>query len=214
MKLTDSQQTMIDTFARVYYATTKQLSYYCRINLRNTYKAASWLEENGLVVSEPYMRPSILRLTWKGARVSGYPLPSGKRVPTISVQTHFCHRNNIEIELRKEYPDFNFLPRIALLKQGLRPSFGEHGGYTKDGSFFILVDDYLMPSNRITRCWERIHTPDNNYYKDHTGLKWSDIVNHYILFCSDQRQAEKHRRWIRKHNIPATVRVFDSLWSN
>lgn len=214
MRLNNTQDEILDTLGRVSFATAKQLATFCGVVIPSVSKALSALEASNIVIKESFIRPNVWRLTNKGAAILDINLPSGKRDPSSSVLRHTCHRNQVEIEFNEKYGNFRLYSRLSLLKNGLRPAFGEHAGGTKAGrTFFILLDDYLMPSSRIKNSWTRTHKPDGKYYEDTTGRKWNEVANEYFVITTDSSQFKRHKKWIKNNNIAGChVMKTEPLW--
>ncbi len=126
---------------------------------------------------------------------------------------HACHRNAVEIVLDRQRGGFRFLPRPVLWKQGFNPAHGERAGIDAAKiSWLVLLDDYLMVSGRIARCWHRRHTPYPKYWPDLTGRAWCDVMQRFVVGCTDPAHAARHRTWIATHDIPAYVIDIPALW--
>ena len=78
--------------------------------------------------------------------------------------------------------------------------------------WFILLDDYMMGSDRITRSWERRHTPNLKYWPDPTGRALNELAHHYLVVTNDLKQTERHNTWIEKAGLPAEVLTIPALW--
>ena len=122
-----------------------------------------------------------------------------------------CER--VEEVMVKKHSGFRFLTREKLFKHGLNPAFGEHGAMDEEGkAWFVLLDDYLMTSDRITRSWTRRHTPNLKYWPDHTGRAWCDVAQRFLVVSTDDQHAARHRKWILNHRLPAEVMRLTPLW--
>ncbi len=127
---------------------------------------------------------------------------------------HACNRNSLEIVLDRQLGAFRFLTRAALLKQGFNPAHGEHAGIdAAQISWLALLDDSLMASARIARVWRRRHTPDPRHWRDATGRAWCDVMQGFVVGCTDPERAAWHRVWIAAHEIPAYVVNIPALWT-
>jgi hypothetical protein len=207
------QNCILEQLARVQYATPAQLAFWCGVQTPAISKAVKVLLESGLVDGELTARPSILRLTHAAGGVLQVPMPAGNRYASWSVMAHACHKNEFEISFAKDHPGFRFISRLALLKQGLNPAHGEHAAVDGDKkTWFILLDDYMMGSDRITRSWTRRHTPNIKYWPDPTGRVWNELAHHYLVVCNHTQQAERHKAWIETNGIPAEVLKIAELW--
>jgi hypothetical protein len=183
------------------FATPAQLATLCGVQLPAISKATQQLAQQSLIVIESDFRPTILRLSFTGARSMDKTLTSSKRPPSASVQQHACHRNEIARVLLKKYAGFAWTPKRQLLKHGLRPALGEHGGIDGAGrAILVLLDDYTMASHRILRTWTRRHVPDMNYYHDSTGARWCERANGFVVATTREKQAQRHRRWVANYN--------------
>jgi hypothetical protein len=181
------------------FATPAQLAAFCDVQIPAISKATKQLQIQHMVVLEEGFRPSVLRLSFKGARMMGRVLSSGKRNPSAAVQQHACHRNEVALILSKKYPGFQWTPKAQLLAHGLRPALGEHAATDHSGrAHLVLLDDYQMASNRIARSWTRRHTPDTNHYPVHNGQRWCDLANNFVIATTCDAQAGRHQKWIVK----------------
>jgi hypothetical protein len=183
------------------FATPAQLATFCDVQMPAISKATKQLQTQRMVVLEEGFRPSVLRLSFKGARMMGKVLSSGKRSPSAAVQQHACHRNEVALILSKKYPGFQWTPKAQLLAHGLRPALGEHAATDHSGrAHLVLLDDYQMASNRIARSWTRRHAPDTNHYPVHNGQRWCDLANNFVIATTCDVQAGRHQKWIVKAN--------------
>lgn len=196
-----TRESIMDVLTHNDFATPAQLAALCEVQLPAISKAMQQLASKSLIVVETGFRPAILRLSCTGARTMDKVLTSGKRTPSASVQQHACHRNEVGMVLSDKYPGFAWTPKLQLLRHGLRPAIGEHGATDQTGrSYLVLLDDYMMAPNRILRTWARRHAPDMNHTHDHTGQRWCDLANQFIVATTSERQAERHQKWIAKYN--------------
>jgi hypothetical protein len=183
------------------FATPAQLATLCDVQMPAISKATKQLQAQRMVVLEAGFRPSVLRLSYKGARMMGKVLSSGKRNPSAAVQQHACHRNEVALALSKIYPGFQWTEKKQLLAHGLRPAQGEHAATDQSGrAHLVLLDDTLMASSRIARSWTRRHTPDTNHYPVHNGQRWCDLANNFVIATTSDTQAARHQQWIEKAN--------------
>lgn len=204
---------ILSALGRLMYATTAQLAYWCHDTPLAIYKRLPILAEQNLIAGEEQVRPAVWRLTFAGARLINKPMPAGRRHASWSVMAHACHRNEVEITLRATRKGFHFLDRLSLLKSGLNPAHGEHAGVDDANvATFVLVDDYLMGSDRIARSWTRRHTPNPKYWTDPTGKIWGEVMQDYLVACTDERHAQTHTQWLESQAIPATVVNVKGLW--
>lgn len=105
------------------------------------------------------------------------------------------------------------LPRPTLLKNGFNPGHGEHAAKDAAGkTWFVLLDEYLMASDRIKRVWTRRHVPNKHYWPDSTGRKMCEVAHGYLAVSTDEANAERHRACILKECLPADVLTNKPLW--
>lgn len=207
------QKKILDQLAQVQFATNTQLVKLCDSHASHVSTSVNELLNVGLIDGSLLTRPMILHLTPAGSRLLDVVMPSGRRHASWSVMAHACHLNAAGEILETENQGFRFLPRLTMLKQGLNPGHGDHGAVDDSGtSWYILLDDYMMGSDRIKRSWTRRHTPTLKYWPDHTGRAWSDVVQRFLVVTTDADQAARHRKWILKDQLPADVMTIKPLW--
>lgn len=205
---------LLERLAVVRCATQGQLQAFCSIKQQPDASAAlTFLAEVNLIEVEAYSCPRIYRISRTGCGLLGVASPSGDRRLSWSVMAHHCHRNQVALALAKEVPGFRFLSRLELLKLGFNPGHGEHAAVDGSGrSWFVLLDDYLMGSERIARAWERRHTPNAKYWADYTGRAWNEVVQRFLVVTTDEGQAARHRARILRDRLPAEVISIKPLW--
>ena len=203
--MTGLEHGILRELARVGYATTAQLATWSHVSLATAGRAAAALSKAGLVRVWNPPRPAI----WGLAGTASLRRPRA----SWHLMAHVCHRNALEIELSRQLGGFCFLPRPALLCQGLRPAQGEHGGLDASGrSWLALVDDGAVAGGRIAHAWRRRHTPDPRYWPDPTGRAWCEVVHRFVVGCTDPARTLRHRGWIATHDVPASVCDIPLLW--
>lgn len=211
--LKDLERGLLTTLARLKYATQAQLAYWCGTQVPAVSKTLAALQENGLVNAEKQVQPYIWRLTRAGADRLNKPMPAGRRHASWSVMAHACHANQVEIELRQNHNDFRFFERLTLLKQGFHPSHGEHAGVDGNNtSMFVLVDDFYMQSERIRHHWKRDHRPSKKYWPHDKGRKWHEVMQRFIVACTDPKQMDVHADWLARQDLPVDVMHVKALW--
>ena len=124
------------------FATPAQLAAFCDVQMPAISKATKQLQTQRMVVLEAGFRPSVLRLSFKGARMMGRVLSSGKRNPSAAVQQHACHRNEVALILSKKYPGFQWTVKKQLLAHGLRPAQGEHAATDDNGTAHLVLHTF------------------------------------------------------------------------
>lgn len=210
MYLSETDFQILETLSRLHYATTHQLVYWLKPQRAALTKAASTLARCQLINIDKTQRPYILSLTRQGRRVLGLK-DHNRRYVSWSVMAHQCHRNEVEIRLRDTFAGFTFQSREYCYKKGLNPAHGEHAAKDKQNHFyFLLLDDYLMGSERITHAWLRQHTPRQHWPGD--VRHWSDVADQYIVTTTSIPQLVLHRAYALKHQINAQVICVDPLW--
>ena len=213
--LTAVQNCILEQLARVQFVTQKQLIYWCGVNASSISTSVRGLIDTGLIDGSLLSRPQLFHLTSAGARLVNVHMPAGGRHASWSVMAHACHLNEFEIMFEKKHPGFRMVSRLSLLKKGLNPAHGEHAAVDGDKkTWFVLLDDYSMGSDRITRSWERRHTPNLKYWPDPTGRAFNELAHHYIVVTNDPVQAERHNEWIAKAGLPAEVLTIPALWKS
>lgn len=211
--LSTLQLRILERLADVRFSTNAQLASWCKVQAPAISKAVQRLNELDLVDGVLMTRPMILRLTCAGGRAVNQPQPYDRRHVSWSVMAHACHRNELALVMAEAVPGFRFASRLSLLKQGFNPGHGEHAAVDGNGmSWFVLLDDFLMGSDRIARAWTRRHAPNRKYWPDPTGRAWCDVAQRFLVACTNERHSQRHREWILKHRLPAEVREITPLW--
>jgi len=201
---------------RLQYATADQVAYWVSERSKSSiYELLTSLEQSGFILRHKAIQPHIFALTRKGYRITNATAPAGSRVESWSVMTHRCHRNLAEIRLREHYDTFQFSSRMDLYRYGFNPGHGEHLGIVdKSTRIFMLLDDYLFDSSRISHAWDRTHTPNRVHFeRDKRVHKWSELATHYVIAVTDAAQYEIHKSYIHKHQIPqAAMLKVEAIW--
>ena len=209
------QQLILEQLAQVQFATNMQLAKLCSSKASNVSNAIKALLNAGLIDGSLHTRPIILKLTPAAGRLLGMPTPSGRRHSSWSVMAHGCHRNAAGEILAAQHKGFRFLPRRILHQQGFNPGHGEHGAIDDAGtSWFVLLDDFMMGSDRISRAWTRRHTPNRKHWPDPTGRRWCDVAQRFLVITTDQQHMALHREWILKTSLPADIMHIKPLWKS
>ena len=211
--LSDLQQRILERLADVRFSTNIQLANWCKVQAPAITKAVQRLTDFGLVEGSLTSRPMILHLSYAGGQILNKPQPYDRRYASWSVMAHACHANAVQEMMLQEHPGFRFLSRKELLKQGFNPGHGEHVAIDDAGiTWIVLLDDFMMGSDRINRAWTRRHTPNMKYWPDPTGRKWCDVVQRFLVVSTDDQHAERHHNWILNHRLPAEVMRLTPLW--
>lgn len=213
LSLSPSEQSVLDRLKHLHYATEDQLVYWTHCHRSTVSRALSGLRDLRFVQVEKSLTPNIWHLTRKAARFLETPLPSGNRRSSGPVMTHTVHRNQCEILLRKDFRDFRFLNRPELYRLGLNPSHGEHAGLHAGKLFFLLLDDYLMGSDRIGQAVSRRHTAREKYCDRKISLNWSMVFKQFFVASTHQKQIGKHRRWMTRRGIEAQLLYMPPVWA-
>jgi hypothetical protein len=207
------QNLILEQLVKVRFATNRQLASMCGAQAPNTSNALKGLLNIGLIDGFLHSRPMILYLTPAGCRLMGAPMPPGRHHASWSIMAHACHRNAAAEDLAARHPGFYFLSRPTLLKQGFNPGHGEHAAIDGAGkTWFVLLDDCLMGSDRIKRSWTRRHVPSKKYWPDATGRKMCEVAQGFLVVSTDEDNAERHRARILKDGLPADVLTLKALW--
>lgn len=210
--LTYTQRAVLEILAQSHFVTEAQLGYWVGKGMPTISKALHFLSEARLVSAQSQVRPMIWHLTHMGSRVTGTALPAGRRHPSWSVMAHACHVNQTEIYFRSRFPKFRFFSRGDLMKMGLNPAHGEHAGIAEKEFLFILIDDYLMGSDRISWSLIRPHKRNVKYCPEPIQSSWKRVLNQLMVISTDKAQAESHQKWIEKKGISGEIIYVPALW--
>jgi len=215
VQLSETQRDLLTVLARLRFATVSQLVYWVAPLQPTVTKTLKRLEGYGFVAVERSCRPHIFSATSLGLRTVGLKDAAKKGFISWSVMAHHCHRNAAEIRLREHFRDFTFQSRRSLYAMGLSPAHGEHYGQNGQGEgALVLLDDYLMQSERIGHAWIRPHTPNTRYYDLTTGCvkRWRDVASSYVLAVTDRIQYETHKAYVQKHRLDTALLYVEGLW--
>lgn len=213
--LSNIENQILDRLAEVNYSTSKQLVRWLNVQASHISQCIKKLVALNLVDGNFITRPMILHLTQAAGRLLNVPQPYDRRHASWSVMAHACHLNEVQALMLEKHAGFRFLSRETLYKQGFNPGFGEHCAVDDSGTtWFVILDDYLMGSDRIKRSWTRRHTPNTKYWPDHTGRAWCEVVNRFVVICTDESHALKHQKYITMAGLPAEVIQIKPLWRN
>lgn len=209
--LSPLQHRILEKLSVLHFATPTQLGELCGGAQPNVSVALTALFNAGLIEGELFAKPRIYYISRAGANLLGVSPPSGRRLPSWSVMSHACHRN--QVATAGISSGFCFLSRVALLKQGFNPGHGEHAASDDAGTaWFVLLDDFMMGSDRIARAWTRRHSPNKKYWPDPMGRTWREVVQKFLVVTTDEKQAARHRARILRDQLPAEVLTIKPLW--
>lgn len=211
--LSPAERVTLDHLKRLGYATQSQLEYWGNYSQTAMSLALSSLCERKFVQVEKKVRPNIWNLTWAGARVVDKPLSWNIRKPSWSVMAHTVRRNQCEIILREQHPDFRFLDKASLFRIGLNPSHGEHAGVQDGKIVFVLLDDYLMGSNRISNTLSRRHRLNEKYCDLKISVNWSMIFKRFVLASTNPSQIKRHERFLQRKGLEAELLYVPPIWA-
>ncbi len=211
--LSPAERVILDHLKRLGYATQSQLEYWGKYSQTAMSLALSSLCARKFVRVEKKVRPNIWNLTWAGARVVDKPLPWSLRKPSWSVMAHIVRRNQCEMLLRETHADFRFLDKPALFRIGLNPSHGEHAGGQEGKIVFVLLDDYLMGSNRISTTLSRRHRLNEKYCDFKNTVTWSMIFKRFIVASTHEKQIERHERFLHRKGLQAELLYVPPIWA-
>lgn len=211
--LRKAERQLLSSVSERHFATAPQLLHWTDLSRSAVSKGLNGLEAARYVRADRGLWPNIWRMTGSGARVTGRSLPCGRRQPSASVMVHHCHMNEVEILLKKRYPDFHRLEKTDLFERGLNPCRGEHGVVIKNEIVLVLLDDDLMDSKRITWVLSRPHKPDRRYWDFTRENTWCMEAKHIIVVTTDPDQFKKHKRWIERKGLNIDIMFLRHLWS-
>ncbi len=213
--LSDAKTNLLLVLHRLHYATMPQVAFWCDADRHQsrTYALLSTLTKDQLIERHDALQPYIYSLTREGYRVIGKKPPAGSRQISWSVLTHQCHANEAEIKLREHFPGFQFLPKTLLYKAGLNPAIAEHCGVSEDQRIYVLVDDYLMQSNRLLRVMTRAHRPKKGFFDFSKPVPvWSDVATKFICATTLDSQYVQHKKFLQVHKLNFSMMKIGPLW--
>jgi len=213
LSLSPSEQAILDILKRLAYGTEAQLVYWSKYHVSTVSRALSGLKAMRFVACEKALLPHIWYLTRKAGRLLQTALPSGLRKPSGAVMLHTVHRNQCEIVMREQYPEFRFMDKVPLYRIGLDPSKGEHAGFQDKHIIFVLLDDYLMGSDRISAALKRYHKKKGEYCTTPGRLRWPEVFDSFFIATTDRAQIERHRAWVNRRGIQAELLYIKPIWA-
>ncbi len=200
---------------RMRYATVQQIALWSDAGRHQsrTYALLSALSKDELINCHNALQPYIYSLTREGYRVIGKLPPAGSRQESWSVLTHQCHANEAEIKLQEHFPGFQFLPKPVLYKMGLNPAIAEHCGVSQEQRIYVLVDDYLMQSNRLLRVKTRSHRPKKGFFDFTKPIPtWSAVASKFICVTTLDSQYALHKKFLQVNRLDFSMMKIGPLW--
>lgn len=219
-KLTDLQNQILDVIARLRFATAEQLLYWLPVDaLSSVRRGAIRLTDLGLLETRSDLRPYVYRLSSRGCALTGERY--FRRWHSASAVQQYLLRNAIEIELREEDPSARVQPRQGLSSIGLYPAHAEHAFVLPnklDLFLFVIVDDYLMTSNRILHKWNREHLRESQSAQVTSLKRWRDVSQACRVYTVCEHHAKRHgdylqRQWEKMQSpLPISVQLIEPIW--
>jgi len=197
--------------ARVLCATAGQIVDYTRLNRTTVTRLLKLLVQHGYVDYHKSVKPMIAQITPMGTKFFEQ-ITSVKPRYSMPNLMHRCHRNAIELRLRRSIPGFTFLIRKALYQRGLYPTYGEHGAIDSNNVLhFVLLDDCQMNTSRISHALNRLHSlPDK--FSNIALSRWVEKADTYWLITTDERQQLLHNAFRVTEKLPVHVRYLPPIW--
>ncbi len=213
LSLSPSERAILEILERLAFGTEEQLAYWSSYHVSTVSRALSGLKDMRFVACEKGLLPHIWYLTRKAGRLFQTALPSGLRKSSGAVMVHTVHRNQCEMVLREQYPSFRFMDKAPLYRLGLDPSKGEHAGFHDQNIIFVLLDDYLMGSDRIGAALKRPHKKRPEYCDASGALTWPDVFDYFFIATTDEVQMKRHRKWVDRKGIQAKFLCMKPVWA-
>lgn len=211
--LSDKHRLILSVLSRLKFGTVSQLMYWVGAEHESSVsRPCSQLVDAGLVEQHKDLKPYVYRLSRKGCN---FVSAEYKRSwLSFSALQQVVLKNDVEIYLRNLYPKTSYIDKSRLLSLGLSPGIGEHGFRFEKKLFFVLIDDYLMDSKRILRCWERMHTPNENHYDLKLGgnVSWESYADRFFLFCCDEDKLKQHKKFAFDNRISVDCIYLPATW--
>lgn len=213
-RLARKTRLLLNLIFRLKVTTIAQLKYWLQAPHETTVaRLCSQLAITGFIKINHKEKPYSLMLASKGAR---YLQADGKTDwPSFAATQQIVLKNDVEIWLREYFDNIIPLNRTKLWQLGLNPGVGEHAFRSGSQLFFILIDDYLMESNRISHCLSRAHTPSEQYYDVTQGggpSTWADYADRVFVFSCDEDHLEQHQAYLDKQAIKADCHYLPATW--
>jgi len=149
----------------VRFFTNRQAAAFLGISHKNATKHLNSMCEQKLIEAVPATRPSAFRMTTKTAMAAGVEYMRKWRSPAAVHQ--YLMRNEVELYLRKRWPDIQMLSSSQVKSRGLNLAKAEWPARFTDEVgqshlALILIDDYMMQTDRVRHALIRDHETKNN----------------------------------------------------
>ncbi len=209
---------VLDTVARVTFATQQQIAQYTGRSLNTIRPAINDLCEARFLEPHKELRPYVYRLSSHGSTITGKPKP--RHWMSANAIHQRILRNAIEINMQERNASATFVDRKQCWSMGLFPSVGEHLlNYRHEGKnqrALVIIDDYLMAPERILKSLTRLHDKEKSYASGHLVLAWKDVVDMVMVYTTDPHHAELHQGFVSQllefQHMPIVVRTIPAIW--
>ena len=213
--LTQTQVLMLSTLARLRFATAEQLMQWCPLGaMSSVRRCAQRLASAGLIEINTELKPFVYRLSRKGCRAMGQRY--FRTWHSFSAMQQVLLRNQVEIQLLNEDDKSASIDRAQLAPLGLHPAHSEYAFVMPNRSSLfqlVVIDDYLMQSNRILHKWQRPHLKTSTTATSTTLKRWCDVCDGYRIYTITELQAIQHRAFLAQAGIPnASVTLIEPVW--
>jgi len=212
---------LLEALRHYRYLTLIQASTYLNKNIKLITAGFEALKSLGLVNIGSEYSPYYYELTPRAFALFDMKIP--KRYTSANAIHQHLMRNKIEIEMQAVEPSAKFVQRKSCIEKGLYPAVGEHFLFFKrkgvgEGEFsLVLIDDYLMASNRIYHALTRIHFKEKTSRSENHKLMWTDFIQTMFIYTTNPQQKKNFERFISKHHktLPLAdiyVRETSPIW--
>lgn len=219
-KLSQLNEAMLTLLARLRFATAQQLKTWLSVEAMSSIRrAAQRLELLGLVEINKELKPFVYRLSRSGCNLMGERY--FRNWHSVSAMQQILLRNEVEIELKKEDSAASVATRSQLTQLGLHPAHSEYAFMMPNKrSLFelVVIDDYLMQSNRIIHKWHRAHLKSSQIAEPTSLKSWSQVCDAYRIYTVTDFQYEKHRNYLAqgieqaRFAMSASVHLIEPIW--
>ncbi len=219
-----TDELMLRVLARLRFATAEQLGYWLPLDAPSSVRrCAQRLEAARFIEINTERKPFVYRLSRMGCAVMGQRY--FRRWHSASAMQQVLLRNQVELRWHQADDRTSVVDRTALTPLGLHAAHAEHAFMRPGQSHLfqlVVIDDYLMQSDRIAHKWTRGHLKQSRHAADTTLKRWCDVCDAYWIFAVTPLQVRQHEaylaQWLTESpthdevNVTPVVEFIEPIW--